>query len=75
MAGKDTIQMSRRELRRLHIIQKAIEGLMKQAEAAEILSLSDRQIRRVIKRVRIEGDIGIIHKLRENHQTAAYPGR
>ena len=73
MAGKDTIQMSRRELRRLHIIQKAIEGLMKQAEAAEILSLSDRQIRRVIKRVRIEGDIGIIHKLRGKPSNSSLP--
>ena len=35
-----------------------------QVEAADILSLSDRQIRRIIKRVRLEGDAGIIHKTR-----------
>lgn len=64
MAGKDIVQMSQRELRRLHIIHKAIEGLLKQKEAAELLSLGDRQIRRLIKKVEEEGDAGIIHKSR-----------
>ncbi len=64
MAGKDIVQMSQRELRRLHIIHKSIEGLLKQTRAAELLSLSDRQIRRLIKKVAEEGDIGIIHKSR-----------
>ena len=64
MAGKDIIEMSQRELRRLHIIHNAIEELLKQKEAAELLSLSDRQIRRLIKKVEEEGDAGIIHKSR-----------
>lgn len=64
MAGKDIIEMSQRELRRLHIIHNATEGLLKQKEAAELLSLSDRQIRRLIKKVEEEGDAGIIHKSR-----------
>lgn len=64
MAGKDIVQMSQRELRRLHIIHNAIEGLLKQKEAAGLLSLSDRQIRRLIKKVEEEGDAGIIHKSR-----------
>ncbi len=64
MAGKDIVQMSQRELRRLHVIHKAIEGLLKQKEAAELLSLSDRQIRRLIKKAGEEGDAGIIHKSR-----------
>ena len=62
MAGKDILQMSQRELSRLHVIRKAIEGLLKQKEAGELLSLCDRQIRRIIKKVRVEGDVGIIHK-------------
>jgi len=64
MAGKDIIMLNQRELRRLHIIHKALDETLKQAEAAEILSLSDRQIRRIIKKVRLEGDAGIIHKAR-----------
>lgn len=64
MAGKDIIMLSQRELKRLHLIRKALEGTLKQVEAADILLLSDRQIRRIIKRVRLEGDAGITHKLR-----------
>lgn len=64
MARKDIIMLSQKELKRLHIIQKVLEGVIKQAEAAEMLVLSDRQIRRLIKRVRIEGDAGIVHKAR-----------
>ena len=64
MAGKDIVQMSQRELRRLHVIHKTIEGLLKQTEAAELLILSARQIRRLIKKVEEGGDAGIIHKAR-----------
>ena len=39
-------------------------GVLKQVDAAEILSLSDRQIRRLIKRVRVEGDKGVAHRSR-----------
>lgn len=64
MARKDIIMLSQRELKRLHVIKKVFEEVMKQVEAAEMLSLSDRQIRRLIKKVRIEGDAGIAHKSR-----------
>ncbi|MBU4320844.1 MAG: ISNCY family transposase [Thermodesulfovibrionales bacterium] len=73
MAGKDIVQMSQRELRRLHIIHNAIEGLLKQKEAAELLSLSDRQIRRLIKKVEEEGDAGIIHKSRGKPSNSRLP--
>lgn len=73
MAGKDIVQMSQRELRRLHLIHKAIEGLLKQKEAAELLSLSDRQIRRLIKKVGEEGDSGIIHKSRGKSSNRRLP--
>ena len=64
MAGKDIIMASHRELKRLHIVQKVIEGTVKQVEAAEVLWLSDRQIRRILKRVREEGTAGVVHRLR-----------
>ena len=73
MAGKDIIEMSQRELTRLHIIHKAIEGLLKQTEAAEMLLLSNRQIRRLIKKVREEGDVGIIHKSRGKPSNRSLP--
>lgn len=64
MAGKDIIMLSQTELRKLHVIRKVLDGVVKQIEAAEILRLSDRQIRRLIKRVKVEGDAGIGHKSR-----------
>lgn len=64
MAGKDIIMSTQEELRRLHIVQKVLEGGLKQVEAAEILSLSGRQVRRVVRRVRAEGDRGVAHRSR-----------
>jgi len=75
MAGKDIFEMSQRELKRLHVIHKAIEKAVKQTEAAGILSLSDRQIRRIIKRVRDEGDGGVIHKSRGKPSNRRLPKR
>lgn len=64
MAGKDIIMATQEELRRLHVVQKTIEGGLKQVLAAEILSLSDRQVRRVVRRVKAEGDRGVVHRSR-----------
>jgi hypothetical protein len=64
MAGKGIFEMSQRDLKRLHIVRKAIEREIKQTEAAAILCLSARQMRRLIRRVLQEGDGGIIHKAR-----------
>lgn len=64
MDRKDIVIMSPEELRRITIVNQAIEGLIIQKEAAELIGVSDRQVRRLIKRVREEGDTGIIHQLR-----------
>ncbi|MCH7761787.1 helix-turn-helix domain-containing protein, partial [candidate division TA06 bacterium] len=64
MSPKDIITMSGKELRRLKVIEKVIERGIRQREAASILSLSERQVRRIVKRVRKEGEREIIHRLR-----------
>ena len=51
MAGGDIIMVSQRELKRLHIIHKALDKKLKQLEAADILGLTDRQIRRIVKKI------------------------
>lgn len=56
--------MSQKELLRLHVIHQVFDRKIKQVEAAEKLKISERQIRRIVKRIRTEGDEGIIHKLR-----------
>jgi hypothetical protein len=64
VAREDMIMASQEELKRLHVIGKFLERAIKQVRAAEILSLSSRQIRRLAKRVKGEGDRGIVHKSR-----------
>jgi len=73
MAGKDIIMATQEELRRLHIVQKVLEGGLKQVEAAEILSLSGRQVRRVVRRVRAEGDRGVAHRSRGKPSNRRFP--
>ena len=64
MAGKDMLVMSIGEVRRLNVVQSAIEGRMTQKAAAEMMGLSERQVRRLVRGVRERGERGIIHGLR-----------
>jgi transposase-like protein len=64
MAEEDRIVMSQKEVNRLYVIRQTIERVITQAQAAELLGLTARQVRRVAKRVRLEGATGICHKSR-----------
>ncbi len=64
MAGKDIIIMRSKEFNRVSVIGSVIKGKITQLEAANILGLSTRQIRRVAKEVRIHGGIAMMHKSR-----------
>lgn len=74
MAGEDMIIMSQGELKRLHVIRKAIDRSITQFDAATSVDLCERQIRRIIARVRQEGDKGVIHRSRGLPSNAAKPG-
>ncbi|SPQ00468.1 Integrase catalytic subunit (fragment) [Candidatus Sulfobium mesophilum] len=73
MAGEDIIMASQRELKRLHVVQKLIEGTVSQTEAAEMLSLSVRQTVRIVGRVREEGAKGVVHRLRGRESNRKLP--
>ncbi len=64
MTGKDIIRMSVKELKRLKIIQEAIGRQITQKTVASIIGVTERQIRRITKAVREEGEKGVIHKSR-----------
>jgi len=64
MTGKDMVAMSQGDLRRLAVIHKVIDRRVTQVEAAGILDLSDRQIRRIMTRIQEDGDKGIVHQSR-----------
>jgi DNA-binding Lrp family transcriptional regulator len=70
---KDIIAMSRKELNRLPILHKAIDRRLTQVEAAEMLELSARQIRRIIKKIVNKGDEAIIHGNRGNPSPRKLP--
>jgi hypothetical protein len=73
MAERDIIAMSQKELKRLHVIHKVVEGSLTQVRAAEIISLSERQIRRIVKRIGVEGDKGIQHRSRGKESNRKAP--
>lgn len=64
MARKDIIMLSQEELRRLHILTRVNEKKIRQEDASDILGISTRQIRRLVKRIKIEGQAGIVHRSR-----------
>ncbi len=64
MTKKDIIIMSKEELKRLHVVKQVISRKQKWKEAVEALELSMRQVARLILKVRLYGDEGIIHGLR-----------
>ena len=61
MAEEDRVTMSQKELRRLHFVKNAIAKVITQAEVAEAIEISERQVRRIVRRVREAGEIGIVH--------------
>lgn len=64
MERKDIIEMSTKEVKRLRIIQNAMEKIITQNKASKLIGITERQIRRIIKRVREDGPIGIVSKAR-----------
>ena len=58
MVEKDIVRMSLREVRRLKAVHDVKEGHTRQKAAASMLGLSERQVRRLVRVVREEGDHG-----------------
>lgn len=64
MNNGDILVMRQKEYKRLELVKKAIAKGITQLEASKFLELSQRQIRRLVRRVRVEGERGVIHKAR-----------
>lgn len=72
---EEIIKMSKKELRRLEVIHKVLEKRMRQKEAAEIISLTVRQVRRIVGKVKTHGDIGIVHGNRGKPSQRKFPDK
>lgn len=58
------ITMNIKDTRRIAILDRIKEKTMTQAQAAETLAITTRQVRRLLKRYKDHGAFGVIHKLR-----------
>ncbi|TXH82475.1 MAG: ISNCY family transposase [Rhizobium sp.] len=56
------IAMSERDLHRIEILSKVVAGRMTTVSAAHVLDLSERQVRRLLERMRTGGAASIRHK-------------
>jgi len=56
--------MSQRERDRLRLIGAVMDGKRTQVEAARLLGLTSRQVRRIQRQLEAHGDSAIVHKLR-----------
>src|ERR1039457_2934616 len=69
----ERIEMNTRERRRLTILSRVKGGVLRLTLAAEMLQLSYRQVKRLWRRFREEGDAGLIHRQRGRSSHRARP--
>ena len=70
----DRIPMSQGERDRLRVLHSVLEGQRTQAEAARLLRLTPRHVRRLLRRLQQGGDAALVHRLRgqpSNHRKDA----
>lgn len=61
---EEPIELSQKERDRLKVLHELRQGHLKQVGASLRLGLSTRQIRRILRRLKQEGDRGLIHRSR-----------
>jgi len=62
MAEEDVLRIKGRELNRLYVLKQVGERKLTQKQAGVLLGLTDRQVRRLVKRLLEEGERGICHR-------------
>src|SRR3989454_8091549 len=64
MKSQQELWMTPRDRDRLKVLDEAEKGHLTQRQAGERLKLSERGVRKLVARLRKEGDGGILHRLR-----------
>src|SRR6185295_11533963 len=67
----DLFTMSKKELTRVEVLQRLLNKRLRQSEAARLLNLSIRHIKRLLRTYRKQGAVGLVSKRRgkpSNHQ-------
>ncbi|MGI9322936.1 MAG: helix-turn-helix domain-containing protein [Pseudomonadales bacterium] len=65
--------LSKKEVDRLQVVQATVEKRMRQWEAAELLGLSVRQVKRLVRRYREEGAADLASRHRGNQPGNTIP--
>ncbi len=65
----DKLIMSRKEREQLKVFEKLAAGEISQAAAGQMLNMTDRWIRKKLKRYRDQGDVGLVHRGRNKPST------
>lgn len=65
--------MSKKERLRKSVVERIASGELLQVEAAVLLGISERQMKRICRRYRLEGDVGLIHQGRGRHSGRSKP--
>jgi hypothetical protein len=58
--GTELVAMSKRELERLEVMRRVVEGRLTQAKAGEFIGLSERQVRRLCAAFEHRGPAGLV---------------
>ena len=69
----ETIEMSTMERRRMTLMTRVAEGMLKLREAGEMMRVSYRQAKRIRRRHREEGDAGLVHRGRGRRSNRRRP--
>lgn len=67
--------MSEKELKRLKVIHKVLEKRIKQKDAAKLLFLFTRQVRRIQKKVKEKGDTAVVHRNRDRPSSRKFSNK
>ncbi|MBU4211925.1 MAG: helix-turn-helix domain-containing protein [Verrucomicrobia bacterium] len=69
----EMIEMSTRERKRMTLMTRVAEGLLKLRETAEMMQVSYRQAKRIRRRYLQEGDAGLVHRGRGRSSNRTRP--
>jgi hypothetical protein len=74
MRKQEMLAMSTKERDRLKVLHEVEQGHLTQGGAAQQLGVTDRWVRKLLVRVKKEGDGGIVHGLRGKESNRRLPG-
>ena len=67
------VSMSDKELKRLSVLQEICDQRITQSQAAQLLHISERQIRRLLQKYKAQGPAALAHAARGTNQQFRLP--